>query len=313
MQNDDYEIIVADNGSTDNSVDWLAKQYPSIKCIVLDKNYGFTGGYNRALKQIDAYYFLLLNSDIEPSEKWLDYLVEAMDSDEKIGACQPKIRAFHEKNHFEYAGACGGYIDYLAYPFCRGRIFFTAEEDKGQYEEPTSIFWASGACLMIKASIFKAIGGFDEDFFAHMEEIDLCWRIQNLGYDIKVIPKAVVYHVGGGTLSKENPKKTYLNYRNNLALIFKNAPFPHFIILVFKRMLLDGIAGAHALTKGEYRNTIAILKAHFAFYAWIPSLIKKRGVLHKEKNFYSLKGVYSKSIVFDYFLRKKKHFSDLEF
>lgn len=311
-KNPDYEIIVADNGSTDDSIAYTEKIFPSVKIIKLDKNYGFTGGYNRALKQVEAKYYVLLNSDIEPSTAWLDTLVAEMEADETVAACQPKILAYNQKDTFEYAGASGGYLDYLGYPFCRGRIFFTAEKDEQQYNSTEEIFWATGACMMVRASLYHEIGGLDEDFFAHMEEIDLCWRLQNLGYSIKVYPKAVVYHVGGGTLNKENPKKTFLNYRNNLALLFKNLPFPSNIIIVFKRMVLDGVAAIHALTKGEYKNTFAILKAHLAFYAWIPHLMQKRKQIINKKTLDQLKGVHFKSIVFEYFLKKKKTFSALK-
>lgn len=309
--NPDYDIIVADNGSTDDSITYTETHFPSVKILALDKNYGFTGGYNRALKMVNAEYFVLLNSDIEPSENWLDILVAQMDANPKIGACQPKILAYNEKDTFEYAGASGGFIDYLGYPFCRGRIFFTAEKDDLQYENDLEVFWATGACLMIRAELYEKAGGLDEDFFAHMEEIDLCWRLQNLDYKVKVFPKSVVYHVGGGTLHKENPKKTYLNYRNNLALLYKNLPFPSNYFVVFKRMVLDGIAGTHALTKGEYKNTIAIVKAHLAFYAWLPNLYAKRKKIVHKKTLYELDGVHFKSIVFQYFLKKKKTFIEI--
>lgn len=308
----DYNIIVADNGSTDDSILYLEKNFPSVAIVKLDKNYGFTGGYNRALKQVEAEYYVLLNSDIEPTANWLDHLVHEMEADESIGACQPKILAYHQKDTFEYAGASGGFIDYLGYPFCRGRIFFTAEKDNAQYNNSKEIFWATGACLMVRASLYHKAGGLDEDFFAHMEEIDLCWRIQNLNYTIKVFPKAVVYHVGGGTLNKENPKKTFLNYRNNLALLFKNLPFPSNISIVFKRMVLDGVAGIHALTKGEFKNTLAILKAHLSFYTRIPSLLRKRKEIAHKKSMSELKGVHFKSIVFEYFIKKKQRFSELK-
>jgi len=309
--NDDYEIIVADNGSSDSSIDFLQKKYPSVSIIELDKNYGFTGGYNRALKQVKAKYFLLLNSDIELTKNWLEPLVYVMDNDDKVAACQPKILAFNNKTHFEYAGASGGFIDKFGFPFCRGRIFFTDEKDEGQYNSEIEIFWATGACMMVRADLYSKTGGLDEDFFAHMEEIDLCWRFQNLGYKIKVVPQSTVYHVGGGTLAQGSPKKTYLNFRNNLALLYKNLPFPNNIIVVFQRMIFDGMAGVHAITKGNPKETLAILKAHFTFYSWIPTLNSKRKKIATKKKISELKGTYSRSIVFDYFLRKKKHFSDI--
>lgn len=307
----EYEIVVADNGSTDESLAFVQNNFPTVKTIALDQNYGFTGGYNRALQQVKAEYFVLLNSDIETTENWLDILTNAMDNNPNVGACQPKIKAYNNKEYFEYAGASGGFIDHYGYPYCRGRIFFTAEKDENQYNDSIAIFWATGACLMVRSKLYFEAGGLDEDFFAHMEEIDFCWQLQNKGHSIKVFPEAVVYHVGGATLSKENPKKTYLNYRNNLALLFKNLAFPAHIIIVFKRMILDGVAGIHALVKGEWKTTLAILKAHFAFYAWLPTLLKKRKKNEGKKRFKDLKGVYFESLVFQYFLRKKKKFSEL--
>ncbi len=308
----EYEIVVADNGSTDDSINFTQTNYPNITIVALDKNYGFTGGYNRALKEVEAKYFVLLNSDVEVSKNWLNILTTQMESDDNIAACQPKILAYNDKNSFEYAGASGGFIDSLGFPFCRGRIFFTAEKDTQQYNTTTNIFWATGACLMIRADLYKQTGGLDEDFFAHMEEIDLCWRLQNLGYKIQVVPDAVVYHVGGGTLAQGNPRKTFYNYRNNLAMMFKNLPFPNNITTVFARMIVDGIAGVHAITKGEFKNTIAIIKAHFAFYAWIPSLIKKRKEIPTKQKLSKLDGTYNGSIIFQYFIKGKKHFSKLK-
>jgi GT2 family glycosyltransferase len=307
----DYEVIVADNGSTDDSILFLKNNHPQIGLIELDKNYGFTGGYNRALKLVKAKYFVLLNSDIEVSLNWLDILTTEMEKDENLGACQPKILAYNDKNSFEYAGASGGFIDKYGYPFCRGRVFFTTELDLKQYNEPLEIFWATGACLMVRAELYEKIGGLDEAFFAHMEEIDFCWHVQNLGYKIKVFPTSVVYHVGGGTLAQGNPRKTYLNFRNNLALLFKNLPFPNNILVVFQRLFLDGVAGIHALTKGDYKETIAIVKAHFSFYRWIPSLLKKRKLIPNKKKITEIQGGHSKSIVYQYFISKKKKFSEL--
>lgn len=310
--NNDYEIIVADNSSADDSIIFLENNYKSIRIIKLDKNYGFTGGYNRALKQVEAKYFVLLNSDIEVSENWLDILVHEMDSNENIAACQPKILAYNNKDTFEYAGASGGFMDKYGFPFCRGRVFFTAEKDENQYEKPLDIFWASGACLMVRSDLYLKHGGLDEEFFAHMEEIDFCWRLQNLGYKIKVFPKSVVYHVGGATLSKENPRKTFLNFRNNLALLFKNLAFPNNIYIIFARLLFDGLAGVQFLLKGKFKDTFAIIKAHFAFYFWIPTLIKKRKLHSVKKELSELDGTFNKSIVFQYFVKNKRKYSDLK-
>jgi len=311
--NSDYEIIIADNGSSDDSIAFIKENYSSISIIELDKNYGFTGGYNRALVQVEAKYFVLLNSDIEVSENWLDLLTAQMESDENVAACQAKILAFNDKSSFEYAGASGGFIDALGFPFCRGRIFDTAEKDTKQYENNLNVFWATGACLMIRADLYKQTGGLDEDFFAHMEEIDLCWRLQNLGYKVQVIPSAVVYHVGGGTLAQGNPRKTFYNFRNNLAMIFKNLPFPNNIFTVFFRMVLDGLAGVQFLMKGNFKGFFAIIKAHFAFYAWIPSLLKKRKQIQTKRKLSELDGVFNGSIVYHYFLKGVQKFSDLVF
>jgi len=310
--NSDYEIIVADNGSSDDSIAFLEQNYSNVRIIKLDKNYGFTGGYNKALKQVDAKYFVLLNSDIEVTENWLDILVQEMEKDENIAACQPKILAYNNKSHFEYAGASGGFIDKYGFPFCRGRIFFTAEEDNKQYDDNIEVFWATGACLMVRAELYLKYGGLDEQFFAHMEEIDLCWRFKNLGFKIKVFPKSIVYHVGGATLSKENPRKTYLNFRNNLALLFKNLPFPNNIFVVFQRLVLDGLAGIQFLLKGKFKDFFAIIKAHFVFYYWLPDLLKKRKLIQNKKKLSELTGTYNKSIVFEYFAKGQRFFSDLK-
>ncbi len=306
------EVIIADNASKDGSVDFLTKTYPAIKQILFDKNYGFTGGYNRALAQIDAEYFVLLNSDIEVTENWLSPLVELMDSDKLIAACQPKIKAFHNKEQFEYAGASGGFIDKYGYPFCRGRILNTVEKDDKQYDNIREVFWATGACMIVRAELYKNIGGLDEDFFAHMEEIDLCWRLKNLGYKILINPRSEIYHVGGGTLPNNSPFKLYLNYRNNLFLLYKNLPKGKLFPVIFTRMILDGLSANIFLLKLSISSFNAVLKAHIHFYKSLKSLKVKRKKLllsavdhHKE--------IYPRSIVFDYFLRKKHTFDRLDF
>lgn len=308
----DSEIIIADNASTDGSIEFLNEFYPGIKQILFDKNYGFTGGYNKALAQIDAEYFVLLNSDIEVTANWLTPLIELMDSDKTIAACQPKIKSFNQKDQFEYAGAAGGYIDKYAYPFCRGRILDTVELDQNQYNDIREIFWATGACMMVRAELYKNSGGLDDDFFAHMEEIDLCWRFKNLGYKIMVNPDSEVYHVGGGTLPNNSPFKLYLNFRNNLFLLYKNLPKGKLLPRLVTRMILDGLSAIIFLLKFSLPSFNAVLKAHLHFYKSINTLrIKRKKLLLKAVDHH--KEIYPGSIVFDYFIRKKQTFNNLDF
>ena len=235
-------IVVADNGSTDDSVRFLERSYPQVELLRLDRNYGYAEGYNRALAGLNAEYFVLLNSDVEVTEGWLDPLVRTLDGDGSVAAVSPKIRSFGEPDKFEYAGAAGGFIDFLGYPFCRGRILDSIESDKGQYDDPREVFWASGACMAVRADVFRSLGGFDGDFFAHMEEIDFCWRAQLAGYAVRVEPRSCVLHVGGGTLPNNSPQKIYLNFRNNLCMLFKNLSPLSFWPVLFARMALDGAA-----------------------------------------------------------------------
>jgi GT2 family glycosyltransferase len=302
-------IYVADNASTDGSVEWLQKNHPDVKCIVLPTNTGYAGGYNRALAQIEADYYVLLNSDVEVTPNWISPVVNLMESDPQIAACQPKIRAFHQKNQFEYAGAAGGYLDWLGFAFCRGRIFDDCEIDQGQYDSNTAVFWATGACLFIKAEVFHQIGGFDDDFFAHMEEIDLCWRLHRAGHSVYSCGDAVVYHVGGGTLPVTSPFKTYLNYRNSLAMLYKNLPSQQLWSVIVLRLLIDGVSAARFLPAGQWRNIWAVVRAHFAFYGQLPQLQQKRKLSHKTLNKYPT--LYPKSIVWQYFGKKIKKFSSL--
>ena len=304
------EIIVADNASTDNSITWLSENHPEIRTIILDKNYGFAGGYNKAIEQIEAEYFLLLNSDVEVGENWLNPLLELMDSDEKIGVCGPKLLSCENKEYFEYSGAAGGFIDTWGYPFCRGRIFETCEKDIGQYNEKIECFWISGAALMIRSSVFNEAGMFDDAFFAHQEEIDLCWRVQNLGYKIVCEPKSFVYHVGGGTLPKSNPFKTYLNFRNNLYLIEKNIPRYKRNRVKCIRLVLDSVAFIRILLQGKIKEASAIIKAYFHFWQNSKKMSNQRKLI-KPKAMKYLKGYYNSSIVFGYYLKSKKKFSDL--
>ena len=308
-ESSDATVIVADNNSSDDSVKFLEENYPNIRIIQNDGNYGYAKGYNLALKQIDAQYFVLLNSDIEVTKDWISPIISLMDSDKTISACQPKILDYNNKNEFEYAGASGGYIDKFGYPFCRGRIFDDLEEDKGQYNDATEVFWATGACLFVRSSDFWEVGGLDEDFFAHQEEIDLCWRLKNKGYKIMVEPKSVVYHVGGGTLNVDSPFKTHLNFRNNLYMMFKNLPLSSLFIIIPIRLVLDGIAAITFLgNKKGISHLFAVMKAHFAFYFEIPKLIAKRRKI-SQKN--SLPGKMNYSILVKNKLKGIKRFSDL--
>jgi GT2 family glycosyltransferase len=304
-----YIIYVADNDSSDKSLKFVRNNYPNIKIIVNDDNYGYAKGYNNALKSIDAEYFVLINSDVEVTKDWIDPMLNIMNSNHNIAACQPKILDYYNRNYFEYAGASGGYIDILGYPFCRGRILNEIEKDEGQYNDVKEIFWATGACFIIRKKYFNEVGGFDEDFFAHQEEIDLCWRLQNIGYNIVVEPKSVVYHVGGGTLDYKSQFKTYLNFRNNLFMLFKNLPLIHLVFLFPIRLLLDGIAGLILLVKKNgFNNVFAIIKAHISFYYFLPSLIKKR---RKIKHLYFPKGMIRNSILYKNKILKINKFSDI--
>jgi GT2 family glycosyltransferase len=303
-------IVVVDNGSTDNSVEILKNKFSEIHLIQFDKNYGFTGGYNKAFKHIDCEHFLLLNSDIEVTNNWLQPLISFLDNNPQCAACTPKLKAFHNREYFEYAGAAGGFLDKYGYPFCRGRIFDKIEKDNGQYNNDCQIFWGSGAALLVRSSVFRAVGGFDEMFFAHMEEIDLCWRMQNIGYTINYIAQSTVYHIGGGTLPQGNPKKTFLNFRNSLFLLFKNLPAYLIIPKIFSRMILDGIAALWALLKGNRSDFVAIFKAHISFYRYLPYYISWRKS-NKAKRLIPVNVVYNKSIVYQHFAKKKTKFTDL--
>ncbi len=300
------EIIVADNHSTDDSISFLQANFPSVKIILLDKNYGFAGGYNKALKQVEAEYYVLLNSDVEVTKNWLTPMIDLLENDKNVVACQPKIKDYNNKNYYEYAGAAGGFIDKLGYPLCRGRIFDKIEEDTGQYDDVTEIFWASGACLFIRAKEFYEIGGLDEFFFAHMEEIDLCWRLKNKGYKIMFCPTSTVYHVGGGTLNKTKPQKTFLNFRNSLLTLHKNLPKGNRFIILLARLLLDGLAGIKFLFSGKPTHTWAIVRSHFSFFNGLhQNKLKRTPSLTP-----NLTGLINKSVVVSYYLKKTNKFND---
>jgi GT2 family glycosyltransferase len=306
------EIIVADNASTDDSVPFVRENFPMVRVISNAGNGGYAKGYNDALRQLEHEYFVLLNSDVEVSAGWLEPLVLLMDRDVKIAACQPKILSYQHKNQFEYAGAAGGFIDKYGYPFCRGRIFNTFEKDAGQYNDEKEIFWATGACLVVRASVFREAGELDEDFFAHMEEIDLCWRMKNMGHQVWYCPGSTVYHVGGGTLNKIDPQKTYLNFRNNLVLLCKNHAPGFFFIKILLRMKLDGVAAFKFLLGGSFAHFWAVLRAHGRFYATLGRTLRKRKAMKKRIKNYSDTAIYRKSIVFEYYLRKKHKFTELD-
>ncbi len=303
-------IYLADNGSTDNSIEFVKTHFPDVNIISLHKNYGFAEGYNKAINSINEEYSVLLNSDVEVSENWLYPLLNYMEKHRDVAACQPKIRSYSSKEYFEYAGAAGGFIDKFGYPFCRGRLFNVIEQDKGQYDFITEIFWASGACLMIRTSVFKEVGGFDNNFFAHMEEIDLCWRLWARGYKVVCIPQSVVYHLGGATLNKMNSFKTYLNFRNNLFLLYKNLPNKVFYTL-FIRFILDLIAFVKFLFSLEFKNSKAVIKAHFDFFRTY-HLFKNSRIENLNKLVYKeISVIYKGSIVFNFFIRNKRYYSDL--
>ncbi len=306
-------VFVADNGSTDNSLEFLKQNFPDVEIIQLDKNYGFAEGYNKALDQIEAEYYVLLNSDVEVTENWTAPIIKYLDDNQDVAACMPKILSYNNKNNFEYAGAAGGFIDKFGYPFCRGRIIATIEEDKQQYDETTDIFWATGACMFVRSKLYHAAGGFDNDFFAHMEEIDLCWRLKNMGHRIVYIPDVAVYHLGGGTLPNNTPQKLYLNYRNNLMLLFKNLPRKKLVSTLILRMLLDGASSLVYLTRFSFRFFFSVFKAHLSFYKSIGKLIDKRRKMKEKFNNISHPEIYKNSIVYDFYFRKKQKFTDIKF
>lgn len=297
-------IYVADNASTDESISFVEKHYPTIKIVKNSHNFGFAQGYNEALKHIDAEIYALVNSDIEVTANWLSPIIDTFKNEPQTAIVQPKILDFKNKKYFEYAGAAGGYIDKFGYPYCRGRLFETVEEDKGQYDDEREIFWASGACFFIRSYVYKELHGFDDDFFAHQEEIDLCWRAINKGYTIKYNYKSVVYHVGGATLKQGNPKKTYLNFRNSLLMLTKNVPKESLYAVLFSRMILDGIAGLQFIFQGKFSHFSAILKAHYSFYTLFSITYKKRGGFQTKK-YYNIK-----SIVYQYYVICGKVFAN---
>ena len=306
----DAEVIIADNGSTDDSLDFVRAQYPGLRIIELDKNYGFAGGYNRALQQVQADYYVLLNDDVEVTPGWIEPVVAQMQQHPDTAICQPKLLMYDQRDTFEYAGGAGGFLDKYGYPFCRGRMFTSLEQDNGQYNTPGEIFWASGAAMFVRADVWHQLGGLDDDFFAHMEEIDFCWRAKNAGYRVEYCPQSTVFHVGGGTLPKSNPRKTYLNFRNNMALLYKNLPKRRLAWVMCSRIVLDYVAGLKFLMERKPKEFSAVVDAHKAFYKWLPQLKKKRQGLKQQSR---VSGMYQGLLLIDYYLLGKKKYSDLKF
>ena len=307
----DVDIYVADNASTDNSLSLLKEKFPTVKTVLLDTNYGFAGGYNKALAQIKADYFVLLNSDVEVSENWLQPLLNYMNENKDVAACQPKIKSFYNRDYFEHAGASGGFIDYLGFPFCRGRVVGTAEMDRGQYDTVIDVFWATGACLLIRSELYNQVGGLDDEFFAHMEEIDLCWRLKGQGFRIVCIPQSEVYHVGGGTLQVEHPHKTYLNFRNNLLMLYKNLPQKSLSNIMRWRMLFDYAAAFQLFVTGKPQNAKSVLEARKDFKKMLPGFVDKRIENLSSATRTDFPEMLRKSIVIEYYLKGNKTYSKL--
>ncbi|MGE4586454.1 MAG: glycosyltransferase family 2 protein [Mangrovibacterium sp.] len=305
------DVIVADNGSDDNSLSLLRKCFPEVRLLKLYMNQGFARGYNQALKQVKTDYYILLNSDVEVSPNWITPLIRPMEEDPSVAAVQPKILSWHKKNEFEYAGAAGGFIDKQGFPFCRGRILNVTEKDQGQYDRLIPVFWASGACMAIRSRAFREAGGFDPDFWAHMEEIDLCWRMKNKGYRILCTPFSTVYHLGGGSLSYDNPKKLYLNFRNSLFMLVKNLPPGKLAKVLLPRMILDGAAALKFLTEGNLSGFGSVWKAHLAFYLTLPKLIKKRNVLIAASNPVWHPEILNHSLIWDFYIHGKKSYTEI--
>ncbi len=305
-------VYVADNGSTDDSVAYVRDRFPDVRPLELGSNYGFAAGYNHALDQIQAEYYVLLNSDVEVTPGWLVAPLALLETHPQVAACQPKLLDYHHRECFEYAGAAGGYLDFLGYPFCRGRLFQTLETDHGQYNDNRPVLWATGACLFVRAEVFHAVGGFDGDFFAHMEEVDLCWRLWNRGYEVWACGEAAVYHVGGGTLHKSDPQKAFLNFRNGLALLYKNHPRERFLRHLLLRLVLDGVAGLKFLLVDDPAECWAVVRAHANFYLHFGRWHRKRRLIQAHASQAAQHYLYPESLVGAYFLRRKHTFAELD-
>ena len=307
---EEAEIIVADNGSTDHSIDILREKFPSVRILPFRENYGFAEGYNRAIQQIETPYVLLLNDDVEVTPHWLQPLLEFMNHHPEVAACQPKILSETQRELFEYAGACGGFIDHLGYPYCRGRIFNHVEKDRGQYDEVCPIFWATGAALLVRTDVFRKEGGLDKRFFAHMEEIDFCWRLRSRNYGIYCIPQSTVYHVGGGTLPKSHPRKTFLNFRNNLLMLYKNLPEERLNFTLRIRYLLDLIAALKMLLSGQAKESMAIVKALRTFFKIRHDFDRQREENLQKQQLKDIPEMRNESLLVAFYLKKKKKFED---
>ena len=310
-QTEDCEVVVADNNSSDNSVEVLRQQFPNVKLILLDKNYGFAEGYNKALQQVDSEYVVLLNSDVETSPHWLNPMIEHLEHNKHTAAVQPKILSFANKSMFEYAGAAGGFIDRYGYPFCRGRILHKLEEDRGQYDNPIDVFWATGACLCMRRADYIEAGGLDGDFFAHMEEIDLCWRLLARGKRVVCLPQSKVYHVGGASLDSESPRKVHLNFRNNLLMIYKNATQAKLIEVLLVRLILDTAAAAHFLVQGKWKHAKAVGNAYTDFIKMRPAFKPKRKYNLDKTIQTNIPQLYKGSMLFDFYFRGKRRYADI--
>ena len=308
LSKNDASVIIADNASSDDSIDYLETHHPDIRIIHLEKNWGFAGGYNQALREINADYYILLNSDIEVTENWIPPIIKMMEEDLTIAACQPKIRSYQEKEKFEYAGAAGGFIDKYGYPFCQGRLFQSIETDTGQYDQPKEIFWATGACMFVRASVFHELGGFDDDFFAHMEEIDFCWRAKNEGHRIMYCPGSTIFHIGGGTLPRKNSRKTYLNIRNNIIMLIKNLESERLVKVLAARIILDYVAAIKFLIDGGFRDMTAVLKAHYYIFSNLGRLRKKREKIAHTR----VSQIYWGNIVLRHYVARKETFQQLD-
>ena len=308
----DVEIIVADNASTDSSLQVMKDYFPAIRTIVLDRNYGFAGGYNKALEQVDADYYVLLNSDVEVTDNWLSPMLNFMNENENVAACQPKIRSYFNRTSFEHAGASGGFIDQYGFPFCRGRVFGVVEEDKGQYDDNIDVFWATGACLMVRSKVFWKVGALDSEFFAHMEEIDLCWRLKSRGYRVVCVPGSIVYHIGGGTLHVDSPHKIYLNFRNNLLLLYKNLPTDLLRRTMFWRRIFDYSAAFQFILTGKFQNAKSIFRARSDYKKMLPDFLEKRNENILYSTNLNIAEIYLDSIVFSYFLKNKRTYNSLK-
>jgi GT2 family glycosyltransferase len=305
------EVYVADNGSKDGSADWVAENFKEVRLIRFDRNYGFADGYNRAIEQLDSEYYVLINSDIEVTAGWLKPLVSFMEENSDAAACQPKILSYNQKDYFEHAGAAGGFIDMYGYPFCRGRILNVAEKDEGQYDDQVDIFWSSGACMIVRADAWRKCGGFDADFFAHMEEIDLCWRFRKAGYHTGFTSGSTVYHIGGGSLAYDSPYKIFLNFRNSLYMLYKNLPDDRLFSAIFVRMTMDGMAAVIFLATGRFSYFRAVLKAHADYYKCIGELRRKRKMVKKLGEDDDSGLILNKSIVFEFYIKGVKTYNRL--